>query len=84
MQAAKDSFYMSLRARLAALNPSRTTTIDGATIPGILVRENMEPRFTEAQAGVFYVDYGLRHLVCERRNHGRLGRGPGTNAGGDG
>ena len=58
MQAAKDSFYMALRARLAALNPARTVTIDGVTGPGILVRENLEPRFNEAQAGVFYVDFG--------------------------
>lgn len=58
MQAAKDSFYMALRERLAALNPSRTIVIDGVTVPGIVVRENMEPRFGEAQAEVFYVDWG--------------------------
>jgi len=58
MQAAKDSFYMALRARLAALNPARTTVIDGLTVPAIVVRENMEPRFLEAQAGVFYLDFG--------------------------
>lgn len=58
MQAAKDSFYMALRARLAALNPARTVTIDGVAVPGIVVRENMEPRLNEAQAGVFYVDFG--------------------------
>jgi hypothetical protein len=58
MQAAKDSFYMALRARLAALNPARTMMIDGVTLPAIVVRENMEPRFDEAQAGAFYVDWG--------------------------
>jgi hypothetical protein len=58
MQAAKDSFYLALRSRLAALNPARTVTVDGVVIPGILVRENMEPRFNEAQPGVFYVDWG--------------------------
>ncbi|MGB8012378.1 MAG: hypothetical protein WCF68_12225 [Terriglobales bacterium] len=58
MQAAKDSFYMALRSRLAALNPARTVVIDGVTVPGILVRENLEPRFGEAQPGVFYVDFG--------------------------
>ncbi|MFY9647036.1 MAG: hypothetical protein WAK29_17790 [Terriglobales bacterium] len=58
MQAAKDSFYMALRARLAALNPLRTILIDGASVPAILVRENMEPQFKEAQQGVFYVDFG--------------------------
>ena len=27
-------------------------------MPAIVVRENMEPRFGEAQTGVFYVDFG--------------------------
>jgi hypothetical protein len=58
MQAAKDSFYMALRARLAVLNPGRTMVIDGVTVPAIVVRENMEPRFVEAQPGVFYLDFG--------------------------
>jgi len=64
MQAAKDSFYMALRSRLAALNPARTVVIDGVAVPGIVVRENLEPRFNEAQAGVFYVDWGTV-LVAE-------------------
>jgi hypothetical protein len=64
MQAAKDSFYMALRARLAALNPARTIVIDGVAVPGIVVRENMEPQFDEAQAGVFYVDFG-EMLIAE-------------------
>jgi hypothetical protein len=58
MQAAKDSFYMALRSRLASLNPARTMVIDGVTVPAIVVRENMEPRFGEAQAGIFYLDFG--------------------------
>ena len=58
MQAAKDSFYMTLRERLTALNPARTMVIDGVTVPAIVVRENMEPRFGEAQPGAFYVDFG--------------------------
>src|ERR1700687_3603013 len=58
MQAAKDSFYMALRERLTALNPARTMVIDGVTVPAIVVRENMEPRFGEAQPGAFYVDFG--------------------------
>jgi len=58
MQAAKDSFYMALRARLTALNPARTMVIDGVTVPAIVVRENMEPRFGEAQPGTFYLDFG--------------------------
>jgi len=64
MQAAKDSFYMALRDRLAALNPARTLVRDGVTVPAIAVRENLEPRFTEVQAGVFYVEFG-ELLVAE-------------------
>jgi hypothetical protein len=58
MQAAKDSFYMALRTRLAVLNPTRTMVIDGVTVPAIVVRENMETRFGEAQTEAFYVDFG--------------------------
>ncbi len=58
MQAAKDSFYMALRERLTVLNPARTMVIDGVTVPAIVVRENMEPRFDEAQTEAFYVDFG--------------------------
>ncbi len=58
MQAAKDSFFMALRARLTGLNPARTMVIDGVTVPAIVVRENLEPRFNQAQAGVFYIEFG--------------------------
>jgi hypothetical protein len=64
MQAAKDSFYMALRTRLTGLNPARTIVIDGVTVPGIVVRENMEPRFNEITPGVFYVDFG-EGLIAE-------------------
>lgn len=67
MQAAKDSFFMALQQRLAALNPGRTVVIDGATVPGIVVRENMEPRFTAAQAGVFYLDWGEAEMSESER-----------------
>ena len=42
-QDVKDSFYMSLRSRLAALNPDRTTTVRGAVRPAVLVAENELP-----------------------------------------
>ena len=58
MQAAKDSFYMALRERLAAADPGRTIVVDGATRPAIVVRENMEPQFTEFMPGAFYLDWG--------------------------
>lgn len=40
MQAARDTFYVALRGRLAAINPARTIVIRGQARPGILVEEN--------------------------------------------
>jgi hypothetical protein len=58
MQAAKDSFYMVLRERLAALNPARVIVIDGIARPAIVVRENMEPQFSVTAVNAYYVDWG--------------------------
>jgi hypothetical protein len=58
MQAAKDSFFMALRERLAALNPGRVIVIDGVQRPAIVVRENMEPQFGVALANTYYLDWG--------------------------
>jgi hypothetical protein len=52
MQNAKDSFYMALRARLAAINPGRTLLLRGAVRPGIFVEEAETP-FTQLPADVF-------------------------------
>lgn len=43
MQNAKDSFYLTLRTRLAAINPERTVLLRGALRPGILVEEAEAP-----------------------------------------
>ena len=40
MQSAKDTFYITLRDRLATLNPSRTIVVRGAVRPAITVAEN--------------------------------------------
>lgn len=40
MQSARDTFYVMLRDRLAALNPARTMVLRGVTRAGILVQEN--------------------------------------------
>ncbi len=40
MQNAKDTFYVTLQARLAALNPARTMVLRGVTRPGVQVEEN--------------------------------------------
>jgi hypothetical protein len=39
MQNAKDTFYVTLRNRLATLNPNRTMLLRGVQRPGILVEE---------------------------------------------
>ncbi len=40
MQNAQNTFYITLRNRLAALNPTRTIYLRGVTRPGILVESN--------------------------------------------
>ena len=40
MQSAQNTFYITLRNRLVALNPSRTIYLRGVTRPGILVEGN--------------------------------------------
>lgn len=43
MQNAKDTFYITLRDRLATVNPERTMTLRGVVRPGILVEEAEQP-----------------------------------------
>ena len=43
MQNAKDTFYITLRNRLATLKPTRTITLRGITRPGILVEDAEAP-----------------------------------------
>ena len=43
MQNAKDTFYVTLQSRLAALNPARTIVVRGVVRPGTLVEENELP-----------------------------------------
>jgi hypothetical protein len=40
MQNARDTFYVTLRDRVAAVNPARTIVLRGVTRPGVLVEEN--------------------------------------------
>ncbi len=54
MQNAKDSFYMALRTRLAAINPERIILLRGTLRPGILVEEAEAP-FSQLPNDVFVV-----------------------------
>jgi len=40
MQHAKDTFYITVRDRIASLNPARTVLLRGLLRPGVLVEEN--------------------------------------------
>ena len=63
MQFAKDSFFLALQQRLAGLNPARTVTINGATVPAVLVVENMPPPSAEPQPNAFYIEWGSAAVV---------------------
>ena len=52
MKNAKDTFYVALRDRLAAVNPERTFVLRGVVRPGIMVIEN-EMVTAELPADVF-------------------------------
>jgi hypothetical protein len=76
MQNTKDSFYIALRDRLAALNPARVITIAGTVRSAIVVAENEVPDSTSPLADTFYIHWGsardlrnqaLEELECEIR-----------------
>jgi hypothetical protein len=73
MQAAKDTFYRTLQARLAAVNPARTIVVDGAARPAILVAENEPYPPPRLFFHTFYIHWlgapavrGLTSLVAPR------------------
>lgn len=58
MQFAKDSFYMTLLTRLAALNPQRTVTLNGVTRPAVIVAENELVIPIDPLPDAFYFEWG--------------------------
>ena len=58
MQFAKDSFYMALRERLAALNPQRVVSLNGVTRPAVIVAENEPVVPVEPLPDTFYIEWG--------------------------
>ena len=58
MQFAKDSFYMALRERLAALNPQRVVSVNGVTRPAVIVAENEAVVPVEPLPDAFYIEWG--------------------------
>ena len=76
MQNTKDSFYIDLRDRLAALNTARVITIAGTVRPAIVVAENEAPDAAQPLADTFNIHWGgarelrdqaLEELECEIR-----------------
>ena len=62
MQNAQNTFYITLRNRLATLNPARTIFLRGVTRPGILVESN-ELVLAEPYSDVFLLRW--RGLQCD-------------------
>ena len=65
MQHAKDTFYITLRDRIAALNPARTVLVRGVSRPAVLVEENELPSVYE-QPQVFRLNW--TDLAIDPRN----------------
>ena len=63
MQFAKDSFYVALRDRLAALNPARVVFLDGANRPAVIVAENQAPAAAVPFDNTFYLRWGAARVV---------------------
>ena len=63
MQNAKDTFYLTLQQRLAALNPARTLVLRGQLRPGTLVEEN-ETAATQPPADTFRLAWTALSLDC--------------------
>lgn len=61
MQNAKDTFYTTLQARLASINPGRTIVVRGVTRPGVLVEEN-ELVAAYAPANAFVLRWTAAHI----------------------
>lgn len=63
MQFAKDSFFLALQQRLAGVNPARTITINGTTVPAVLAAENLPPASAEPQPNAFYIEWGTAAVI---------------------
>jgi hypothetical protein len=72
MQFAKDSLFLALQQRLAALNPSRTITLNGATVPAVVARENLPPSSAEPLPNAFYIEWGEASVVEGHASCGAL------------
>ena len=63
MQAAKDSFYMELRNRLAMLNAAHTVSVNGIVQPAVLAEENSSLTAAEMPPDCFLLRFGAARVV---------------------
>ena len=63
MQFTKDTFYIALRDRLAAINPSRLITLNGVTRPAVIVAENEAVIPVKPLPDTFYIEWGAAQTV---------------------
>jgi hypothetical protein len=68
MQSAKDSFYIALRDRLAALNPQRTVFLNGVTRPAVVVVENECITAAGPLPEAFYLGWGTAQPAAATLN----------------
>ena len=66
MQFTKDTFYITLRDRLAAFNPARTITLNGVTRPAVVVAENEVVVPVRPLADAFYLEWGTAQAVPQQ------------------
>jgi hypothetical protein len=64
MQYTKDSFYLALRDRLAALNPERKVVVDGVERPAVLVVENEPVNAAPPLPNAYYLAWGAPQIVA--------------------
>lgn len=57
MQSTKDSFFLALRSRLQQVNPQRTVTLNGESLPGLLADES-RPGLRGDETEVFFLSWG--------------------------
>src|SRR6266480_2197733 len=72
MQFAKDSFFLALWERLSGLNPARTITLNGATVPGLVVTENQPPSSAQPPPNAFCIKWGEARVVQGHSGNGAL------------
>ena len=66
MQFTKDTFYITLRDRLATLNPARMILLNGVTRPAIVVAENEVVVPVKPLADAFYIEWGAVQAVPQQ------------------